>query len=96
MLRSRRKFRLTIATAFANLSTDDSQYALANEYVNAFVSYVAVVGTDLQVPVGDPVAFALEKHGQAITTSENPNIAAYVMAHGCPAKISKRKYRIDN
>lgn len=73
----------SIATAFANLSTDDPQYAqksMANEYITAFVDYVAVVGTDLQAPVGDPVAFALQKHGDAITGSENPNIAAYVMA----------------
>ena len=73
----------SVATAFANLSTDDPQYAqkmMAKEYIDAFVNYVAVVGTELQVPVGDPVAFALEKHGSAMTGSENPNIAAYVMA----------------
>ena len=71
----------TIATAFANLSEENSQYALANEYVNAFVDYVAVIGNDLQVPVGDPVAFALEKHGDAIAAADgNPNMAAYIMA----------------
>ncbi|MHC4551570.1 MAG: hypothetical protein ACYSUT_02215 [Planctomycetota bacterium] len=70
----------SIATAFANLSNDDPQYALANEYINAFVDYVAVVGEELQAPVGDPVAFTLQKHGESITSSDNPNMAAYVMA----------------
>ena len=70
----------SVATAFANLSNDDQQYALASEYVNAFVDYVAVLSEDLQAPVGDPVAYVLEKHGEAITGSENPNMAAFVMA----------------
>jgi filamentous hemagglutinin family protein len=76
-----------IATAFANLANDDPQYAMANEYVNAFADYVAVIGTELQVPVGDPVVFALEKHGQAITGSENPNIAAFIVAQAGGANL---------
>ena len=73
----------SVATAFANISNNDpeyAQYALANEYINAFVDYVAVLGDDLQAPVGDPVAYTLEKHGEAITAGENPNVAAYIMA----------------
>lgn len=68
-----------ITTAFANLSDEDMQYALASEYVNAFVDYVAVVGTELQAPVGDPVIYALEKYGQEVA-DVNPNITAYMVA----------------
>ncbi len=74
------ELQASVQTAFANMSSENPQYAMAEEYINAFVDYVAVVGEDLQAPVGDPVAFALEKHGEAITSAENPNVAAYVMA----------------
>jgi len=77
------EIQANIATAFAGMTEDDPLYAAkmaTEEFINAFVNYVAVVGTDLQVPVGDPVAFALEKHGEAISTADNPNIAAYIMA----------------
>lgn len=81
------EIQANITTAFANLSDEDPQYALAQEYVNAFADYVAVIGTELQVPVGDPVTFALEKHGEGITTNENSNVAAYIMAQAAGANL---------
>jgi filamentous hemagglutinin family protein len=70
----------SVATAFADLSEDDPQYALASDYVDAFVSYVAALERDLKSPVGDPVALVMEKYGQNITGSDNPNIAAYILS----------------
>jgi hypothetical protein len=33
------------------------------EYIDAFVQYVAVLDTEMGSPVGDSVAFVMEKHG---------------------------------
>ena len=70
----------SIATAFAN-NRDDSkmpQYATAIKYIDAFVEYIAVLDTELGSPVGDSIAFVMEKHGAAITENENTNIALYL------------------
>ena len=71
----------SVVTAFAQLGDQDRQYALAAEYVDAFVRYVAVLDKEFKAPIGDAVAFALEKHGAALTADNaNPNIAAYILA----------------
>jgi filamentous hemagglutinin family protein len=64
----------SVVTAFNQLAGQDRQYAMAEEYVNAFVQYVAALDTQIKAPVGDAVAFTLEKYGQTM----NPNIAAYL------------------
>ena len=70
-----------IATAFAAHEVDDgSQYATALEYIDAFVEYVAVLDAGFNSPVGDSVAFVMEKYGADISGSDNPNIAAYLDA----------------
>ncbi|HOK94803.1 MAG TPA: Ig-like domain-containing protein [Anaerohalosphaeraceae bacterium] len=56
------------------------QYAMTNEIIEAFVRYVAVLNSDLKLPIGNPVAMAVEKYGASITNSENPNMAAYIIA----------------
>lgn len=74
-----------IVTAFAQLGEQDRQYALASEYIDAFVSYVAVLNDDLKAPIGDPVAFVLEKHGAALSgQTVNPNAAAYILSRIMP------------
>ena len=74
----------SVVTAFAQLGTEDSQYALATEYVDAFVQYVAVLN-ELKTPLGDAVAFTLEKHGSALSGEDiNPNITAYIMSQLVP------------
>ncbi|RLB62727.1 MAG: hypothetical protein DRH08_12040, partial [Deltaproteobacteria bacterium] len=55
------------------------QSAMANELVDAFVSYVAVLENDLKLPVGDSVAMVLEKYGDTIEAAGNPNIGAYLI-----------------
>ena len=66
----------SVVTAFNQMAGQDHQYALAEEYVNAFVQYVAALDTQIKAPVGDAVAFTMEKYGQNM----NPNIAAYLMS----------------
>jgi hypothetical protein len=65
----------SVVTAFNQLAGQDRQYALAEEYVNAFVQYVAALDTQIKAPVGDAAAFALEKYGKTM----NPNAVAYLM-----------------
>lgn len=78
----------SIVTAFAQMGDQDRQYALAAEYVDAFVRYVAILDTELKAPVGDPVAFALEKHGDPLMgDGVNPNIAAYILSQVVPEGI---------
>lgn len=70
----------SVMTAFVDLGDEDRQYALASEYIDAFVQYVAVVETQLKAPVGDAVALVLNKYGAPLMGAENPNISAYVLA----------------
>ena len=55
------------------------QYALADELVEAFVSYVAVLENDLKLPVGDAMALVMDKYGEAIEGIGNPNISVYLI-----------------
>lgn len=71
----------SIVVAFNQLDGQDRQYALAGEFVDAFVRYVAVLNTEIMAPVGDPVAFVLQKYGQSfVSENGNPNIAAYLIS----------------
>ncbi len=60
-------------------AAEGSQYASVAEYIDAFVQYVAVLDTELGSPVGDSVAFVMEKYGAGITGSDNANIGAFVV-----------------
>ncbi|MDH4202155.1 MAG: Ig-like domain-containing protein [Phycisphaerae bacterium] len=55
------------------------QYAMTDEVIEAFVSYVAVLDNDLKLPVGDTMALVMDKYFGPIETSENPNIGAYIL-----------------
>jgi len=67
----------SIAMAFEG-AAEGTQYASAMEYIDAFVQYVAVLDIDLGAPVGDSVAFVMDKYGAGIAGSDNGNIAAFV------------------
>ncbi len=69
----------SIVVAFAELSQQDGDYALASAYVDAYVQYVAAVG-ELGSPVGDAAAYVMNRHGKALMENANANIAAYVAA----------------
>ncbi|NLW83123.1 MAG: filamentous hemagglutinin N-terminal domain-containing protein [Phycisphaerae bacterium] len=78
----------SVVTAFAQLGDQDRQYALAAEYIDAFARYVAILDTELKAPIGDPVVFALEKHGDTLMGEQaNPNIAAYILSQVMPEGI---------
>jgi filamentous hemagglutinin family protein len=68
----------SIVTAFAGRVNDGTQYATAIEYIDAFVQYIAVLNTEMGAPVGDSIAFVMQKYGTGLTESENNNIAAFV------------------
>jgi hypothetical protein len=71
----------SVVMAFNRFGGQDRQYALAEEYVNAFVQYVATLDMQIKSPVGDPVAFVLQKYGKSfVGENVNPNIAAYLMS----------------
>ena len=69
----------SIATAFARLADQDPEYALAADYIDAFVDYVAVLDSDLKVPVGDPMVYTLNKYGEAIMSNPNQNIVTFLV-----------------
>jgi hypothetical protein len=52
---------------------------LADELVEAFVSYVAVLENDLKLPVGDAMALVMDKYGEAIEAIGNPYISVYLI-----------------
>ena len=66
----------SIATAFDNAAVG-TQYASAVEYIDAFVQYVATLN-ELGSPVGDSVAFVMDKYGADVSGSDNANISSYV------------------
>ncbi|MHC4535641.1 MAG: hypothetical protein ACYS6K_16955, partial [Planctomycetota bacterium] len=70
----------SIVTAFAGRVNDGTQYATAIEYIDAFVNYIAVLDSEMGTPVGDSVAFTMQKYGSGITGSDNANMAAFVAA----------------
>ncbi len=67
----------SIAMAFEG-AEEGTQYASVMEYINAFVQYVAVLDIELGSPVGDSVAFVMEKYGADVLGSDNENIAAFI------------------
>jgi filamentous hemagglutinin family protein len=67
-----------IATTFEGHKGDGTAYASALEYVDAFVEYVKILDKEMNSPVGDSMAFVMEKHGQSLTASDNANVAAFV------------------
>jgi len=68
----------SIAMTFEG-AAEGTQYASVMEYIDAFVQYAAVLDTGLGSPVGDSVAFVMEKYGSGITDSDNGNIAAFII-----------------
>jgi len=70
----------SIVTAFAGRVNDGTQYATAIEYIDAFVNYIAVLNSEMGSPVGDSVAFTMQKYGSGVTGSDNANMAAFVAA----------------
>ena len=69
---------IQIAAAFQSNLEEDSRYASAAEYIDAFVEYAHILENRLPGVVEDPTAFVLEKYGSEITENDNPNIAAFV------------------
>ena len=71
----------TIGQAFAGVGDNaDVRMAVALEYLDAFVEYVALLDNELGPLAGDSVAFVMEKYGAGVTDSDNSNIAAFVAA----------------
>jgi len=67
-----------LQTAMLEIINENPQLAAGIDYAEAFADYVAVITEELRVPVGDPVALVLERHGGAIADSENPAVTAYI------------------
>ena len=69
----------SIATALNN-TAQDTPYNLASQYIDAFVRYIDILDNNFGAPVGDSVAFVMQKYGVGLINSDNPNIAAFVQA----------------
>lgn len=68
----------SITMAFEN-AAEGTQYASAMEFIDAFVQY-AIALDELGSPVGDSMAFVMNKYGAGITGSDNANMTAFVTA----------------
>ncbi len=68
-----------IATAFAG-AAEGSQYASVMEYTDAFIKYYSVLETNLASPVGDSLAFVMDKYGAGVLGSDNQSIATFLAA----------------
>jgi hypothetical protein len=65
--------------AAASITTDTgAQYALVREYIDAFVQYIAFLNDEMGSPIGDSVAYVMEKYGSGITGSGNEDMATFV------------------
>ena len=69
----------SIRTAFADLSNEDPKYALAQDYIDSFVNYIAVLEQDLKTPIGDAVVYTLNKYGETIMSHPNQNMVTYLV-----------------
>ncbi|MHC4291034.1 MAG: filamentous hemagglutinin N-terminal domain-containing protein [Planctomycetota bacterium] len=69
----------SINTLFADLADKDPQYAIAADYIDSFVDYIAVLNHDLKTPVGDATVYTLNKYGEAIMSNPNQNIITYLV-----------------
>ncbi len=67
----------SIVTALGT-AEEGSTYAAAAEYIDAFVLYVAALDQGLGSPVGDSVAYVMDKYGDPLAGSDNENILAFV------------------
>jgi hypothetical protein len=74
-----REMEPQLATMSAEEYEQYQQYAITDEVIEAFVSYVAVLDNDLKLPVGDAMALVMDKYFGPIETSENTNIGAYIL-----------------
>jgi filamentous hemagglutinin family protein len=68
----------SVSTAFAKLAEADPQYALADDFIDSFIDYVAVLEDDLKTPIGDAMVFTLNKYGEAVMSNPNQNIVSYL------------------
>ena len=62
-----------------SIATDaGEQYALAREYIDALVQYIAILNTEMGSPVADPIAYVMTKYGSGITGSGNADMSTFV------------------
>lgn len=69
-----------ITMALATQADQDPLVALADDYIDAFVDYIAVLNDDLKTPIGDPLVYTLNKYGQPIMNHPNQNIVSFIVA----------------
>ena len=68
-----------IVTKLAEHVNDGTHYAAATEYLDAFVEYIRILDDEMGSPMGDSMAFAMEKYGSSILENDNSNIAAFLI-----------------
>ena len=66
----------SVAAAFTDPANTGAQYAAAREYIDAFVQYIAILNTEMGSPIGDSVAYVLEKYGSDV--EGNPIMAGFL------------------
>ena len=68
-----------IVTKVAEHVNDGTHYAAAAEYLDAFIEYIRILDDEMGSPMGDSMAFVMEKYGNNILEDDNSNIAAFLI-----------------
>jgi hypothetical protein len=69
---------MQIAESLRQMGGEGAHYAIALEYVDAFVDYANILETELPGQVENPVEFVLAKYGSAVLDNDNANIATFI------------------
>jgi hypothetical protein len=72
------EFGVQIVESLRQMSDEDNRYAVALEYMDAFVEYANILEKELPGLVDSPVEFVMAKYGSSIIDDDNANIATFV------------------
>jgi VCBS repeat-containing protein len=70
----------SIADAMARSTVTDSQYALANQYLDALAVYVGILNNEMNFTPVDSVVLAADKYVAPLAENETAGLTAYIAA----------------
>jgi len=70
----------SIADAIARSTVTDSQYALANQYLDALAEYVGILNSEMNFSPTESVVLAADKYVAPLSDNETAGLMAYIAA----------------
>ncbi|GAI88193.1 unnamed protein product, partial [marine sediment metagenome] len=71
---------VSIADAITRNTDKDSHYAIADEYLDALVTYIRILSGEMGVSTTDSVRFVTYKYVSRLTQDQNVGVAAFLAA----------------